>query len=140
MYIGFLTNRYGPATTNRLGGSNGAGVPRPITMNVAMHHSARTAPLAPTTTAAICAAPRLAGRTIPDHESSRAGRNTSRKPMKRVEYVSARMRTNVAASYAGVLSRLRKVTHAVKASVARLPQSAPSLASQSPSTMPSARK
>ena len=98
MYIGFLTNRYGPATTSCLGGSNGAGVPRPITMNVAMHHSARIAPPTPTATPVICAAPRLSGRTIPDHESSRAGRNTSRKPMKSVEYVSARMRTNVAAS------------------------------------------
>lgn len=73
----------GPATTRRRGGSNGAGVPRPITMKVTMHHSARTAPLAPTTAPATCGAPMLTGSTIPDHERMRAGKNTSKKPIKR---------------------------------------------------------
>ena len=84
MYIGLRTIRYGPTTTKRRGGSNGAGVPRPITTKATMHHSARTAPLAPTTTPPTCAAPMLTGRTIPDHERTRAGKNTSNKPIKRV--------------------------------------------------------
>ena len=83
MYIGLRTSRYGLATTKRRGGSNGAGVPRPITMNVTMHHSASTAPLAPTTAPTTCAAPMSAGRTTPDQERTRAGRNTRKKPIKR---------------------------------------------------------
>jgi hypothetical protein len=85
MYIGFLTNRYGPASTSRRGGSSRIGVPRPTVTKVAMHQTATKAPIAPTTKPAICMGPTLAGRTIPDQESTRAGRNTSTKPMKRVE-------------------------------------------------------
>jgi hypothetical protein len=53
-------------------------------MKVTMHHSARRAPLAPTTTPATSAAPMLTGRAIPDQERTRAGKNTSKKPIKRV--------------------------------------------------------
>jgi hypothetical protein len=53
-------------------------------MKVTMHHSARTAPVAPITKPAICAGPTLPGWATPDHERNRAGKNTNRKPMKSV--------------------------------------------------------
>src|SRR6266852_495367 len=42
--IGLRTYRQGPAAPNSRGGSNGAGVPRPLVTNVAMQMPARTAP------------------------------------------------------------------------------------------------
>src|SRR6266516_3629964 len=47
-YIGFRTHRYGPETTRRRGGSNGAGVPRPRQANSQTHGSATAAPIATT--------------------------------------------------------------------------------------------
>src|SRR5437762_443739 len=47
-YIGFRTQRYGPETTRRRGGSNGAGVPRPRHANSQTHGSAIAAPIAMT--------------------------------------------------------------------------------------------
>src|SRR5437870_524329 len=94
MYIGLRTKRYGPTMTSRRGGSNGAGVPRPITMKVAMHQTATSVPAVPTTKPTTCAAPMFGGRTIPDHDRTRAGKNTRRKPTKSVAYVIVRTSTN----------------------------------------------
>src|SRR2546425_6860850 len=98
MYIGLRTNRYGPRTTSRRGGSNGAGVPFPTNANVRMHHRASAAPTAAMTSPPSCVSPNVAGRWTPDHSRTRPGRNTSRKPMNSVAYVTARISTNTGSS------------------------------------------
>src|SRR6185436_10810618 len=58
-----------------------------------MHQRARAAPSAATAMPATCEGPATGTAGIPARERSRAGTNTSRKPMKSAEYVSARATT-----------------------------------------------
>ena len=52
VYIGFRTHRYGPRTTRRRGGSNGAGVPAPVHAKLNIAGSTKASPAMTTATPA----------------------------------------------------------------------------------------
>src|SRR3990170_1761698 len=93
--MGFLSRRYGPRITRRLGGSNGAGVPFPSVANARTQLTANPRPTMPTRLPNACDNPKLRGARKPAMANISAGTNQSRNPANSVAYASARIRVNM---------------------------------------------
>src|ERR1700682_657004 len=88
-YIGLRTQRYGPLTTSRRGGSNGAGVPRPRQAKARTQGTPITVPMATTIQ------PRGCGSSNAREPANHRGRKESQSETKSGATIRDRLRAKI---------------------------------------------